>query len=261
MPFVVGKQAGVPRRHRRPLRRRGPGRRRPHLHGGRRGGTGPAGRTTRWTPTVTLSLSSIDFVRLGCGRARRRRGGSRGRRRRSGRRGRRPARARRHELHVLTDGTVLASSPSEARPPPASRPGATARPVEWSARDACHRRTNGGQPRPPERRDRRARVRPGPRRRRAHAGPAGARAGLPARQGAAQGARGADGRCRRAARRGAARVAARLLRPRRRRHRARSDRAARDRHQIAARTRAPSPSTPSSRSARSSPSPATTGCR
>ena len=24
---------------------------------------------TRWRPTVTLSLSSVDFVRLGCGRA------------------------------------------------------------------------------------------------------------------------------------------------------------------------------------------------
>ena len=91
--------------------------------------------------------------------------------------------------------------------------------------------------------------------------PPGARAGLPARQGAAQGARGADGWCRRPARRGAPRVAARLLRPRRRRHRARSDRAARDRHHRAARTAVPSPSTPWSRCARSSPSPATTGCR
>ena len=68
MPFVVGKQAGCPDGTAVRFdcqRSRG---RRTLLHRGGRGWPGVAGRT-RWTPTVTLSLSSLDFVRLGCGRA------------------------------------------------------------------------------------------------------------------------------------------------------------------------------------------------
>ena len=69
MPFVVGKQAGCPDGTAVRLRRVGARETTPAtftivVEGGR---AKPAGDDV--APTVTLSLSSVDFVRLGCGRA------------------------------------------------------------------------------------------------------------------------------------------------------------------------------------------------
>ena len=74
------------------------------------------------TPTVTLSLSSIDFMRLGCGRATAAQveaagGIARGRRRPGG-----PVRPGRHELHVLSGSPASRPhSPPVLRPPPPDR--------------------------------------------------------------------------------------------------------------------------------------------
>ena len=109
-------------------------------------------------------------------------------------------------------------------------------------------------------RGRRAGVRDGARRRLPQDRPRGAHARLPPRQGAPQAARGPPRRGR-GPRRGAARRHPRLLRPGRARARRRRDRRARDRHHRRRGGRARSSSTPWSRCARSSPSPATTSLR
>ena len=69
MPFVVGKQAGCAEGTAVRFDVAGPGeRRRARSPSPSRVG-GPGRWATRWTRRSTLSLSSIDFVRLGCGRA------------------------------------------------------------------------------------------------------------------------------------------------------------------------------------------------
>ena len=65
------------------------------------GGRARRGSATRWSRRCTLRLSSVDFVRLGCGRARRQQVEAAGGVASTGRRGGRPQGPRRHELHDL----------------------------------------------------------------------------------------------------------------------------------------------------------------